>query len=647
MLTLLDYFEQYLKQEGLSGKIPDYRKRIALRLPPKVFVLAWFGGTWALSVLFHWLFIGLNKLVFAVLAPCGIFVGMFLIIVVFYAIRQIKSKSKLSPSASTIGNVYLIYYPLFVILAFGIISRNLAGTVFLAVSYVVLVLILLMANSTYLLQIAFEWIRVTLGIFTKSISTLLTLFPILLVVVLLSIFSQDLWFILGNISWPRLLLTVFMFSISPFILSYLKLNEEAWKLEGEYPSLSEILHLITNIKFFSDRFDKGLISDRECSKLENDLNWRDMSRLRKNNRRWLHKIMISRLEIFSEITGLLLFLAFAIYFIVVFYLLISPRTISDWTGIHLTYKALQFSIGNAEWFIPSTTTPLIKVSITLAVIVTLTARISALTDSDIRTNVFSWLERKARDWKTILVAYDCALTPNYQELRYRVKNNKIFNADILTKPGLDKQAVEVACRSMALTAPNSVFLIIVTAFEKEEGKPYYDYGFPGKHWQLLINRSKRIDKFSDLTIDFGDIPRIADDLGFNMLDQNKEIPDAWFGNDPLAVKLGKQVWESDPAHNLILHPYVHKSSKHFIIEITITQKFEKSSPYKELIKNYLNMSVKTIQDFETISIQLFYRNTMDVLAWLDYTVATNQIIYKDKLSPKYIYSSPQKWIKNT
>ena len=58
MKTLLDYLEQYLKEEGLSSAIPDERKRSLFQSSSSLWKLLWISGTLAITIWMTWDFGG-------------------------------------------------------------------------------------------------------------------------------------------------------------------------------------------------------------------------------------------------------------------------------------------------------------------------------------------------------------------------------------------------------------------------------------------------------------------------------------------------------------------------------------------------------------------------------------------------------------
>jgi hypothetical protein len=273
-----------------------------------------------------------------------------------------------------------------------------------------------------------------------------------------------------------------------------------------------------------------------------------------------------------------------------------------------------------------------------------TARVSTFTDSDHKSQVLGWIGNEAKEWFCALLIYDTAISPGHQFWKYKVNDGKVFNANIVTNPELNEAGIQKACRVMAARAPDSAFLVIVTAFKKEETDRDYDFGHQGKRWQLLINRSKNIDEFRDMTLDLGDELRFANELGLKTIETGKEIPADWFGNTGKSQELGKLVWALDSDKELFEHPYVFESTDIFNLELSLAKRLPASREYKKLTKELFNLIHKNLDKYRGITVSLNFRGTGDYLVDFYFIAETKSLSYKDTYMEKPLYYKPSSWL---
>ncbi len=197
---------------------------------------------------------------------------------------------------------------------------------------------------------------------------------------------------------------------------------------------------------------------------------------------------------------------------------------------------------------------------------------------------------------------------------------------------------------MAERAPEFAYLLIVNAFERETGREDYDFGKMGNRWRLLINRSKNIDKFEETSLGIEEGYRYAHSLGFELLDKGESIPLDWFGNNPIAIKLGKIIWDEDINHDSFLHIFVSDISDIYFIEIYLTKRLPKSKDYKELVKKLFMIATEFLESYKGITISIFFRETVEFIANFEYYLLTESVTYKDEHLKSNEYSKLEQWL---
>jgi hypothetical protein len=404
-----------------------------------------------------------------------------------------------------------------------------------------------------------------------------------------------------------------------------QINKHITEIMGKVSTLEETLSIFKNEKYFSQLFSEGFISNREWSSVEDDMSWRDWKKIcerslpiMKSNTKW-------EFILYFEIVHLFLFIIFIIYFFILFQFLYTSSSIESWGNIN----NIQYQLFNSSLTIFAE--PHIKTAILLAVIITLSSRTSEITCGDLITNRFEWLHYRSKTLLATKIIYDIALTPNYQFWRENVNKDNIFNIDILVDSTLSKEEIEKTCHHAAKKAPKTAKIIIVVAFVKEDERQDYFRGTLGKRYQLIINEIKNIKEFKDISFDSNNDLRYSHDLGFNSIDKNEAIPDKWFGEYKDTTEIGKEIWNLDPKHTWILHPYVFKNDKYYAIEMFITCRFKSTKEYKNIISDIFKIILSRLQDFREIDIAIYFRDQIGYeLARLEFKVGNRYYFYRDE-----------------
>ena len=172
--------------------------------------------------------------------------------------------------------------------------------------------------------------------------------------------------------------------------------------------------------------------------------------------------------------------------------------------------------------------------------------------------------------------------------------------------------------------------VLITAFEQNPERPVYGRGMPGNRWQLLHNKNKGIRIFEP-------IPLVADELryqhflGKECLQKEMEIPDDWFGNTPQGTAIAKAVWEADVGHEWVLHPYTFEGTI-WSLEIYLTKRMAKSDQYRQYIRELLTLTRQKIPNAQNVWIELYFRDTVDILAHLNWSEQLSYVEYKDEVN---------------
>lgn len=183
-------------------------------------------------------------------------------------------------------------------------------------------------------------------------------------------------------------------------------------------------------------------------------------------------------------------------------------------------------------------------------------------------------------------------------------------------------------------------LVIITAFQVSPEKPVYKLGMPGMRWRLLHNKTKDIREFEPIPLELGEV-RYQHSLGRDSLKHGEKPPDEWFGDEPNAIGLAKAVWSEDVHHEWVLHPWALSTAQFLSLEVWLTKRMAGSAQYREYMRSLLALTRDMRPDAPLISIDLYYRDSVDSLARLDWT--PQYVSYRDEMIQRTTTEMPSVW----
>lgn len=268
----------------------------------------------------------------------------------------------------------------------------------------------------------------------------------------------------------------------------------------------------------------------------------------------------------------------------------------------------------------------------------------SLTDASYKVMFTEWLSQKAASWLAVSSIYQSVVSPNYQIWEYVVRDKQkgIANVSIIVPQGLSEEEVEKACEHMESRLQGYRNLVLITAFEQNRERPVYSWGMPGNRWQLLHNKTRRIRTFEPNPLILDEL-RYQHFLGMDSLQERMEIPDDWFGNTLHGIVLGRAVWDADVEHELVLHPYVFESGAILSLETHLMKRLAKSGQYRQYIRELLTLTRQKIPDAHSIWIELYFRDTINTLARLNWSKQLSYVEYRDEIDARSRIEKPDDW----
>jgi hypothetical protein len=637
--------ETILKREGLHGVIPHYRRS---QVFPAPILTVWLGGLW-LSASYLYYYLGKKSLLVSFFTPVILFVIFFLLVVIYYVVRSYRLKKDLSSNdAASLGGIFMFGTPILITLHLGLALRSwIAPLYFLAVYIGIIVLALLLNKQGYRIFSILDLFVSVVKAFGQSLRYLLVILPLLLIIILLSVFSSDLWKIIGLAPLPRLLSTFALILFPALILYVSSLSSQTKALLSNVSKREHILAEAERLPSLKKQLDEGLISEEEWQELLKQLNWRHYEKLidgiwlvvYNKTRRWLALLI--------GLTSLVLLLSFFLYFYIFFTVAIDPQTISDWTGLQATPPIWVINI-SGNWgalSVSAISIAIAKVSLILATFAAAMSIVYSLTDETVKDLFTNWLVQKSSLWVATCCLYKSIVEPNYQFWEYVVDNKKdgIANISIVTPKGLSEEKINEVCAYVAKQHEEYRRIVIVTAFEQNAEKLLYKRSAPGRWWQYLHNKAKDIKQFHEVP-SYTDEVRYNHFLGRECLEKGVGIPDEWFGESPNSIKLGKAIWDADTGKGWILHPYASENGKNISLDINLSKKKQSSAEYRMFAKKLLEQLIDVFPDANLITIDLYFRDTVDFITNLMLNRELDYVSYRDDRSNKIRTESLKDWL---
>jgi len=466
------------------------------------------------------------------------------------------------------------------------------------------------------------------------------------VVVLFSVFSRDLWEVLAELHPFQYITSILWLAIPTILFIVNSIRRESLSILGVFPDNDRLIAQAEATKFISDKLNRGLISEEEWKNLQQDVIWRSQLKMsekllpiiQNKVKKWLGFLLIS--------ITITLTIAFFVYFFILFSIFLSPHQIADWTKTQVNFLPFSTIIlgENLSFTVPSTLAITAKVSFLLACIVAMFASISSSNDQTIKTIITNSLIQKSDAWLAISVLYRSAISPNYYEWNYivRDKNKGIANVIIVVRQGLSFEKIRLACEHMESRLKQYKTFVEVTAFEQNDKKNAYRLDSSDNRWRLLNSKVKNNRKFDAIT--FEDEPiHYNHFLGRDALQNQEPISDEWFGNTPDTIQFSKNLWSTDTEHEWIIHPYVSQQDDVLNLEIYLSKRMVKSQQYREYVREIFRLVKQTFPSAGMVIINLYYRDTADSLARFHWYNKSNLIDYKDELLKKSRYEQPKNW----
>jgi len=563
---------------------------------------------------------------------------------------RVRSKSKFVPDRNytiRVGGAYLWGLPIFVSVTTALYLHSLNSSLILIILQVMLLLLILLSitSGPHLLP-SVEAVWLAIKSVPLSLGLLRTLGPALFITIVLSVFSQDVWRIIGQLSVSKLL-TVSGLLVAPAIaLGITSLRSQISRLVGLPLSSEQMIQTVRQIREVASSQEQGLLSPEGWGTANRELAWRHDAHLLEFARGKLGIRPIVGFSLVFLIAGLFIGIVLWIYLVVILRAIVTTDTLADW--LHQPVATLDQPvpvlplIAMGRGLIAT-----IKVAFFLASLQVMVYGVSVLTDDAYKAQFADVMQRHIREWVTAIAVYHALLTPGFQVWAIDERDRKksiVRYIIVLPSSTTDAQAKQ-ACEQICTREANTN-LVVITAYERQTDPSEYHSGSNANRWRRIVNRRKSIDDFNHLDLSgIANELRYQHNLGMECLRQDKSLPDEWFGDQSMAIQIGKAIWLGDNEHDTIWHPYASlgKDGRSTFVEIALTKRLRSSADYQNLVKSALSAITKHTPDAKLIDISVYYRDRLEELANLILNREADNADYKDERS-KRRPTSPSKWL---
>lgn len=632
------YLEVFLDKEGIYSIIPESRRK-------SIFSLSTAGIAFTIILIAETLLLSsyTSTIAFipAIIFVISSFIFAFLVVLIPYIIIYIRTKSALTDKqTSTMGGLAVIVWGITIVVV-NYVYLDSWVVVFSSFLYVFLGLLaaVVVNGISHRVYVLFGIGRSVLKNAVQSFRLIFVILPIMLVLLLFSVFSADFWQAIGNISWVRLLTGTGLLVLPILFLTYISVPSISRKIIQDSTPLAFLSNALASIPEIRQHLDEGTIGIEEWQEALEQIEWRhrdklliELSFIERKTTRTLTWLLL--------FTSILLLLTFSFYFYLLFTVLVNNSQISVWTGINLTDMILQTNI--LQWTL-NINIPLVKVSIFLAIFVSIVTVVQSVTDENFQGMFVDQVKSRATNWISASALYLSIVYPDYQiwEFIRNPKNNGIINGIIVVRKGLTDTQIREVCERLEQTITGAYHFLHILAYEKNEERPEYRAGVPGRKWIYIHNITNNITSFYDNHSIVDDEPSTNHMLGEMCLENGIEPPTAWFSSTQEGVEIGSAFWNNDRFRPLILHPRISYHNKNVVAHIHIRKRLATSKEYRSLVVDMYHVIRNSGIEVHTLMLSLLYRDTMDRLASLSYYEPI--MTYYDEISNKSEYLDPSEW----
>lgn len=443
---------------------------------------------------------------------------------------------------------------------------------------------------------------------------------ILVVIVLFSIFSAEFWEAIGNLRSSNLVICIVLLIALPLAFAVSSITREAKetiKLPEHVEFLDKvILEPAEKNEFIRQSRDDDRFTTEDWNLVKEELKWRDPSKLCENIQPILSEHATWWLIVLLTSTVVFLFIAFFIYFSLLFYFLIEPALLSKWiTGnSSAVVQMIYFKLPAIGWQLelPSTIQPMAKVSLLLSAFIAMMSIVKVLSDGTVKRRFTEDLSAQASSWIALSCIYRNLISPGYQIWNNSIRRKGVACVSIITPNSGHLSGVKAACLDVRTHFQKQRKLVLVTAFEYSNSETAYSYGMQVNCWQMLFEQDQEA----------GDPIQVS---MANKPGTPLETDTGWHGNTARAQRLSHELAERIPEGSQC---YVFDGER-FMNLVIRRERLQTRREYINLMKTIGTVIATAELRNLTISVYVYHNETQEELAYLLYTQMVPFIAYRD------------------
>jgi hypothetical protein len=626
--TLLTCLEDYLKREGLLTVIPSYRRQRLFQPSMRVSWVAWLvlvpvAALWGLGDV-HWLL--------ALLVPPGMVAALFVMTeaaaATWFCNWDVDQKEDLvvirlvliTPAAlaATVGVFLESFWAAALVLT--VFVAGMAG-------------LLVLRHQAGRMYTVWSQARLAAQMIGRSLKLATILMPLLLVFVLFSVFSQEIWQVLAALKLHQAVGGFVLLSI-PALL-YARANFKVLVRDLTRPrneaALRERLH---EIGLIEDNLRDGFISPEEVDKAHEQLVWRDLRQMGLDVFPSIRRRLRLLLYLLAACMTGVLWATFGIYFFALFYTLIPDAVAAEWArvdgkAILRTFEPLPGI--RINWMAVHVAE--LKTAAALGGLLAILANVYALAEEGIRKSMLAWLTPQVEQWQAAGLYYRSLLPRNLQVWGQPDLDPRTGYARVtaVTPPGLDKEAIERACKELRaeLDAYPRVKIDVYPRTESFSGETS---GWWGEWWSMRDDRSAGQYHFVEFSAVQNQL-RNQHMLGQQLHERGEEIADEWFGDTPECAAVGRSIWNLDlrRPHPVVLHPYVRRAGEVLTVEVRLKKRLARHKDHESLLSDLLTAITGADTESSEVHLTLLYRDRSDSILSLEWSREQGRRSYRDAL----------------
>lgn len=626
-ITLLDCLEDYLKNEGLVSVIPAHRRENLFKVG--------LGAPWILwlvcsSVLFLYLErLDITEALIAAIVAVAILVALSAIEDMYASYYQARNGQQIDDLAQSL--VLSIAAPVLLAIVISIWLRSFSAFWSVLIFYLGGLLVLLILNrQSERLYTVYSQLRLAAKMMVQSLTLASILMPLVLVFVLFSVFSQEIWRVLSSLQVYQAAGGLLLISLPALVYTRASFRQIVEQLVARQPAC-DLERSFRDIDSIEESRLEGFITRDELDSAAEQVRWRRLTHMEQEVHPPIQGRLRLLLYLLSICMTLVLWLAFALYFFLLFYALIPDEVASGWMEMSDDWNT-PARLPLVGWDLGLMQVHLMEMKTALALggILAISANVYALTETRVRDTLLEWLRPVVAQWQAAGFFYRSLISADIQIWRYAV-DLKSRSALVLATvpPELSGARIQAAARRVRseLSDYGRVEVKIYPLTENFHGETTE---WADRWWHLVDDPVPENCSFVELP-PTENSHRTNHMLGRQLSERGEPIPDDWFGLTPETAALARGIWEDDQARPspVILHPYAEIISGSLAVDIRLRKRLARFKDHMLLLNQILRVVAESAEVAQQVSLVISFGESGERICSLEWNRPMDVTNYRD------------------